>query len=107
MSITETFSNSIDLAVIKEYDKGHVMQISTVFGHVYHIEVSSETWLFRHLSNYVFGIRNLENTKSMTVTFFSKFLKFNLDFKNAAKTEKRFFVSEKIASELVSLNNLY
>ena len=43
----------------------------------------------------------------MRVIFFFKFLKFNLDFKNAAKTEKRFFVSEKIASELVSLNNLY
>ena len=37
MSIRETFSNSISLAVIDEYDKGAVMQISTVLGHVYHV----------------------------------------------------------------------
>ena len=35
------FSNSIDLAVINEYDKGAVMQISTVLGHVYHIACRS------------------------------------------------------------------
>ena len=37
MSITETFSNSINLAMINESDKGAVMQISTVLGHTYHI----------------------------------------------------------------------
>ena len=37
MSIGETFSSSISLAVIDEYDKGVVMQISTVLGHVYHV----------------------------------------------------------------------
>ena len=37
MSITETFSNSINLAVINESDKGAVMHISTVLGHVYHV----------------------------------------------------------------------
>ena len=37
MSINETFSNSIDLAVINEYDKGAMMQISTVLWHVYHV----------------------------------------------------------------------
>ena len=36
MSIRETFSNLIELAVINEYDKGGVMQISTVFWHAYH-----------------------------------------------------------------------
>ena len=30
------FSNSIDLAVINEYDKGAVVQISKVIGNVYH-----------------------------------------------------------------------
>ena len=34
MKIRGTFSDSIDLAVINAYDKGAVMQISTVFGHV-------------------------------------------------------------------------
>ena len=42
MSIRETFSNSIDLSVINEYDKGAVMQIWTVLAHVYHLLV--EGW---------------------------------------------------------------
>ena len=37
MSIRETFSNSIDLAVINEYDKGAVTKISIVLGCVYHV----------------------------------------------------------------------
>ena len=45
----------------------------------------SKTGLFRHLSDYVFGGRNFGNTKSMTVIFFSKYLKFIVYFKNAAK----------------------
>ena len=35
MSITEAFSNSINLVVISQLDKGAVMQISAVLGHVY------------------------------------------------------------------------
>ena len=38
MSKTETFFNSIDLAVIKEYDKDAVMLISTVLQHVFHVD---------------------------------------------------------------------
>ena len=41
MSIRETFSNSIDLALINESDRGAVMQISTMLGHVYHIAYGS------------------------------------------------------------------
>ena len=37
MLIRGTFSNSIDLAVINELDKGDVMQIWTVLGHLYHL----------------------------------------------------------------------
>ena len=37
MSIKETFSNSTALTLINEYDKGAVMHISTVVGHVYHV----------------------------------------------------------------------
>ena len=109
MSIRETFSNTISLPGTNEYDQGTLMQISTVLGHVYHIPIegSSETGLFRHLSDYIFGVRNFENAKSMRVIFFSKPRIFNLDFKNAAKTEKKFNLSEIIASELVSLNCLY
>ena len=109
MLIRETLSDSISLAVINEYDKGTVMEISTTFGHVYHIpiEASSETGLFRHLSDYAFGIRNFEKRKSMTVILFPKCSIFNLDLKNEAKNEKKFNLPEIIASELVSLNFLY
>ena len=37
MSKTETFPNSNNLAVINEYDKDAVMEISTVLGDVYHV----------------------------------------------------------------------
>ena len=49
------------------------------------VKVFSQTRLFRHLSDYDYGVRNFEITKSMRVIFFSKFLKFNLDFKTLAK----------------------
>ena len=41
MSIRETLSNSIDLAVINEYGKAGVGQVSTVLGHVYHVAFGS------------------------------------------------------------------
>ena len=71
------------------------------------IDWSSEAGLFRHLSNHVFGVRNFGNTKSMRVIFVSKCSKFNRDLKNFKKSEKKFFVSEIITSELISLNCLY
>ena len=37
MSIKETFSKSIALAVINEYDQDVVIQISTVLGDVEHV----------------------------------------------------------------------
>ena len=67
----------------------------------------SEIGYFRNLSDYVFGIRNFGNTKSMRVIFVSKCSKFNRDLKNFKKSEKKFFVSEIITSELISLNCLY
>ena len=72
MSIRETFSNTISLPVTNGYDKDAVMQIWTVFGHVYDIACRSisATGLFGHLSDYVFGVRNFENRKSMSVIFF-------------------------------------
>ena len=63
--------------------------------------------LFKHLSNHRFGVRNFGNTKAMKVIFFSKRLKFQLDFKKAAKNREKVSFSEIIASELVSLNCLY
>ena len=44
MSIRETFSNSIDLAMINEYDKGAVMKIGTFT--MLLVEAFSDTRLF-------------------------------------------------------------
>ena len=55
------------------------------------VKWSSEMGLFRHLSDHVFGVSNFRNTKSMTVIFFSKYLKFIVDFKNAAKKWAKVF----------------
>ena len=107
--IKEIFSNSTDFAGINEYDKSILMQISTEPGHVYHVPCrgSSETGIFRHLSDHVFGVRNLKNTKSMRLIFFFKSLKLKLDFKNAEKnSEKAFCCWEKcIWIVIVSINN--
>ena len=45
----------------------------------------------------------------MSSSFFGKFSKFNVDFKNAKKKkmEKRFLVSEIIASEIAAVNCFY
>ena len=55
------------------------------------LEESSETGLFRHLSDHAFGVRNFKNAKFMRVKFLLKCLKFNLDFKNAAKNSEKIF----------------
>ena len=45
MLIVRAFSaNSIDLAVINEYGKGAVIQISTVLGHIYNVACGSFLW---------------------------------------------------------------
>ena len=86
MSIRGTFPDSIDLVVTIEYDKGDIMQICTVLGHVYQVTFERMLWnrLCRHLSNYFSGVHNYENTKAMRVIFFSKRSKFELDFKKVA-----------------------
>ena len=55
------------------------------------LEGSSETWLFRHLSDYVFRVCNFEKTKSMRVIFFSRYSKFKLDFKHVARNWEKLF----------------
>ena len=51
----------------------------------------SQTGFFRYLSDYIFGVRNFEITKSMRVIFFPKCSKFQLDFKNGVKTCEKVF----------------
>ena len=63
------------------------------------------------LDNYLitfFEVRNVGKKSAMRVIlFYKKFLKFNEDFKNVEKNEKKFFVSEIILSELVALSCIY
>ena len=94
MLIIETFFDSIDFAVINEYDKGAVIQIPTLLGHVYHVACRRvlSNGAFWQLSNHVFGVCNFEIQNLWGSSFLSKYLKFNLDLKNAAKNwEKVFF----------------
>ena len=93
MSIRGTFPNSTDLEVVTESDKYAVIQISTVLRQLYHVACRRVLWdvIFRHLSDHRFGVRNFGNTKSMRVMFFSKYLKFIVDFKNATKNWENVF----------------
>ena len=68
------------------------------------VKGSSAMELFRHLSNHVFGVRNLGNTEAMSVIFCFKMFKIEARFlKCSKKYKKPFFISETIAYELVSL----
>ena len=59
---------------------------------IFLVEGSSETGLFRHLSNHVFRVRNFGNTKAVRVMFFfSKYFKFNLDLNKAGKNSDKVF----------------
>ena len=52
---------------------------------------SSETGLFRHLSNHLFGVRNFRNTNPMKVIFFKRNSKFHVDFKNEVRNSEKVF----------------
>ena len=54
-------------------------------------ETSSETGVFRHLSNHVFRVYISEIQNLWGSSFFSKCLKFNLDFKNSEKNSENIF----------------
>ena len=53
-----------------------------------------------------FRVRKLKKTSAMSVIFFWKYSKLNLNLKNAKKIQKKFFVSEIVASENVAINSL-
>ena len=55
------------------------------------LEASSETVLFRHLSDYIFRVRNFENTKSMRVIFLLKIFKCEPRFQSYCKNLRKFF----------------
>ena len=72
------------------------------------VEGSSETGLFRHLSNHLFQESIIsEIHRRSGSSFFWKCSKFNKSSEKQRKNEKKFFVSEILVSELVALNCLY
>ena len=71
------------------------------------VEGFSEIGLFRHLSKHVFTVRNFGNTKAVRVIFFSEMFKIESIFLKCSQKLIEIFVSEIIASELVSLNFVY
>ena len=72
------------------------------------VEGSSETGLFRHLSNHIFSVRNWGNTKAMRVILFFKTWKISRRYRKLQQNfEKNFSVSEIIPSELVSQTGLF
>ena len=52
---------------------------------------SENVFLNVFLTTY-FGVRNDGNTSAMTVIFFEKWSKFNVDFKNAEKDSEKVFL---------------
>ena len=61
ISLRETLSTSIALTGINKYAKGAVLEVSTVFRPDYHVKGSSDTELFRLLSNHVFPSLQVQN----------------------------------------------
>ena len=55
------------------------------------VEGSFRMWLFRHLSDHVFGVPNFGNRRSLRVIFFSKHWKLIVDFRDAANSSEKFF----------------
>ena len=93
MWIRETLSNSIywqqSISIIKTLWCGYQMSLGRFTMFV--VERSSETGLFRHLSNNISRVRNFLNTKVWRLSFDTKYLKFNLDFKKEAKNSEKVF----------------
>ena len=56
---------------------------------IFLVETSSERRLFRHWSDYVLRVSEIQ--KLWGSSFFSKCLKFNLDFRNAVKDSEKLF----------------
>ena len=56
------------------------------------VEGSSETRLFRHLSDYVFGVRNFDKRKFMRVIFFFKMFNISVRFQKCNKKLRKSIV---------------
>ena len=93
MLIRATFSNSINLTVINEFDKGAMMQISIVLWRTYHVACQSVlSWDFLDIYLTTFSESLITKIQNLWGRYFlSKYLEFSLNFKNAAKNWGKVF----------------
>ena len=95
---------------MNKYGKGSVVKISIVFGPFCHVffEETSNTGFYRHLSTHLFW-RGLfgKYIGHEGRLFFEDVQNLILVSKMRRKSQKKYFVSEIIVSELVALNFLY
>ena len=77
ISTRATFSNSIAIAVLVNMIQVLWCRSKPFLGTstMLLVKGSSEAGLFRHLSDYVFGVRNIANKKSLRIIFFLKILR--------------------------------
>ena len=111
ISLRETFSSSIAFTVINIYGQGGVIQISVVFGRVYHVACQTFVWNRTFLDIYLttfFGARNFANTSAMRGIFYFENVQTLIEIsKIQRKIEKNLFVFHIIAFELAFLICLF
>ena len=94
MSLTETFCYSIAFTVINRYRKAAAMQISTMFGHIYHVAFRRIPWnwtFWALISEGFSGSVISEIHQQWGSSLLKKCSKLKLDFKNAAKKSEKVF----------------
>ena len=72
----------ISLRIMGKYNKGAFFQVSAVFDSMLAVE---RVFWNRALSNHIFAVYNFWKTKLMSVIFFSKLSKVDVDFRNGVK----------------------
>ena len=86
LHIERSSISSISFILINKSNKRAVVQISTVFGTVYHVAYLRSVWngtlTFDICLTTFFGISIFVSASAMRFIFFSKCPKFKLDFKN-------------------------
>ena len=87
MSLKENFFNSITFTVINKYGKKCCHSDFKCFYPftMMPVEGCSETEFLDIYLTTIFGVSNIGNTSAMTLIFFQKYSRFNLNFKNAEK----------------------
>ena len=89
--IRESFSNSLSLATINQFDKGSLTQSSTLLGHCWLLKgPPKRDFLDIYLTTFSECV--ISKTQNLwRLSFFFKYLNIQLDFKNAGKNSENVF----------------